>query len=260
MRVRCTDFRFGEMLRERYQGFVEPRGKPDCMLEVELGDPLPGDADAEVRVYREGAVWRMVRGDFSASWDPLLRVGRVRQAASPYAIDTVLRLIHTLLLAPEGGFLLHAASATCGGRAVIFPGVSGAGKTTMSRLAPADVRVLTDEISYIRRVGEDYVAYGTPFAGELARNGENVRAPIDTVYLLAQGPENRVDTLSGMAAAREILACVLFFAEDARLAQKVFSAAVTFAERVRVRRLTFRPERAAWDCIRPRRVPDEVAA
>ena len=72
----------------------------------------------------------------------------------------------------------------------LFAGVSGAGKTTISRLAPADVTLLTDEISYLRRNGEGYVAYGTPFAGELAKVGENIRAPLAALYLLAQGPEN----------------------------------------------------------------------
>jgi len=37
------------------------------------------------------------------------------------------------------------------------------------------------------------VAFGTPFAGELAKAGENVSAPLEAVFLLAQGPENRRD-------------------------------------------------------------------
>ncbi len=75
---------------------------------------------------------------------------RVRQNANPYSLDSVLRILHSLILAERGGFLLHAASAICDGRAYLFSGVSGAGKTTMTRLAPADITLLTDEISYLR--------------------------------------------------------------------------------------------------------------
>ncbi len=93
----------------------------------------------------------MRRGDFRAHWDPSAGRGHIRQSANPYSIDSVLRIVHTLILAREGGFLLHSAGAIRNGRAFLFSGVSGAGKTTISRLAPPDVTLLTDEVSYIRR-------------------------------------------------------------------------------------------------------------
>ena len=126
------------------------------------------------------ARWRLERGDFRAAWDPAARQGHIRQSANPYSIDTVLRIVHTLVLARQGGFLLHAASAVRNGKAFVFAGASGAGKTTLSRLAPGDADVLSDEISYVRKEADGYYAYGTPFAGELARAGENLRAPLDT--------------------------------------------------------------------------------
>jgi hypothetical protein len=55
---------------------------------------------------------------------------------------------------------------------------------------------LTDEISYVLRQGDQYVAFGTPFTGELAKLGENVSASISALYLLAKGNGNRVDPVS----------------------------------------------------------------
>ena len=51
-------------------------------------------------------------------------------------------MLHSLILARDGGFLVHAASAVRNGRAFLFAGVSGAGKTTIWRLAPPDVALL----------------------------------------------------------------------------------------------------------------------
>src|SRR5262249_55942927 len=150
------------------------------------------------------------------------RRGGVRQYATPYAIDTLLRILHSLVLARAGGVLVHAASAMRGGRAFVFAGVSGAGKTTLARLAPPDVALLTDEISYIRPSGTGrdsaggaretacYHAYGTPFAGELARIGLNVRAPLAGVFLLQQGSQDRIEQVSERQALRELLRHVLF--------------------------------------------------
>jgi hypothetical protein len=160
-----------------------------------------------------------------------------------------LRIVHTLVLARQGGFLLHSASAIRNGKAFLFAGVSGAGKTTISRLAPADAILLTDEISYVRKRDDQYVAFGTPFTGELAKLGENVSAPIAVLYLLAQGPSNRIETVAEGEAVRSLLANLLFFAEDAELVQAVFHSAIEFVSRVPVSRLTFVPDSRVWELI-----------
>jgi len=144
---------------------------------------------------------------------------------------------------------MHSASAIRNGKAFLFAGVSGAGKTTISRLAPPDVTLLTDEISYVRKQDSGYIAYGTPFTGELAKLGENVSAPLATLYLLAQGPENRIDPVAPAEAARSFLANVLFFAKDEELVQATFNAAFEFVSRVPVSRLTFVPNARVWELI-----------
>jgi hypothetical protein len=168
---------FIAMLEHRYAGFVAEPANGGIRLDVEVvaavGDSDSVDEDLEVR-YADGR-WTLNRGDFRAQWDPVSMHGSVRQAAYPYAIDSVMRIVHSLVLAEQGGFLVHSASAVRNGRAFLFSGVSGAGKTTISRLAPPDVTLLTDEISYVRRVGDRYEACGTPFAGDWARPGKTSR-------------------------------------------------------------------------------------
>jgi hypothetical protein len=247
--IRATDRSFLAMLEERYAGFIDRSAAQHYTFDVLLAPPSEALADAELRVVRDGDRWQLERGDFRADWDPLLRRGRIRQSHNPYSIDTVLRIVHTLVLADEGGFLMHAASAIRNGKAFLFAGASGAGKTTIARCAPADVHLLTDEISYVRRDNDGYYAYGTPFAGELARAGENLHAPLAAIYLLEQGPENRVDDVRPAEAVRALLANILFFAEDRELVQAVFRSALDCAERVPVRRLTFVPDASVWELI-----------
>ncbi len=242
---------FVRLLQNRYGSFVNPTGpRPVFELEVELVPPgAMNDPDQDVQVRRESKRWIMERGDFRAEWDTEHRRGWVRQTANPYAIDCVLRILHSLVLAGEGGFLVHAASAVKNGRAFLFAGVSGAGKTTISRLAPSNVTVLTDEISYVRVGRHGYEAFGTPFAGELARIGANLRAPLEAVYLLVQGPENKIEPVSETAALQAFLRNVLFFAHDPELVEKVFQNAFDFVSRVPVHRLVFVPDAKVWELI-----------
>jgi hypothetical protein len=255
MRVNTSSPEFSRILQSRYAGFIAPpsRGELENVeveFDIELTDESFGPPDAPVRVTQLAGWWRIERGDFTAEWEPRSGRGTIRQSANPYSIDAVLRIAHSIALASQGGMLLHAASAIRNGKAFVFAGVSGAGKTTISRLAPSDVTLLTDEISYVRKVDDGYVAYGTPFTGELAKVGENVSAPLKALYLLAQGPENKIAPVPASEAVRLLLANVLFFAEDSELVRLVFQSTCDFVDRVAVSRLTFTPDSRVWEMIR----------
>jgi len=254
VRVNTTDADFLEMLQDRYAGFVSAERYAEFDFDVDLAPPAFPDPDADVSVTHGSGRWFMQRGDFHAEWEPATGTGRIRQSANPYSIDAVLRIVHTLVLAKQGGFLLHSASAIRNGKAFLFAGVSGAGKTTIARLAPADATLLTDEISYVRKLdasmkSEGYLAFGTPFTGELAKLGENTSAPVAALYLLAQGPENRIDPVAAADAGRELLANMLFFAQDQEMVHWAFQAACDFVHRVPVYRLTFVPDARVWEMI-----------
>jgi hypothetical protein len=261
VRVNTSNVDFLQMLEDRYAGFLSAQAAAEFDLDVDLRPSAFAHPDAAVSVSHRSGRWLMERGDFRAEWDAAARRGWIQQSANPYSIDAVLRIVHTLMLARQGGFLLHSASAIRNGKAFLFAGVSGAGKTTISRLAPADAILLTDEISYVRKLdsgqNEGYVAFGTPFTGELAKLGENTSAPVAALYLLAKAKdkdkdkdhENRIDPVTAADAGRELLANMLFFAEDQELVHGAFQAACDFVDGVPVYRLTFTPDARVWEII-----------
>ena len=251
-----SDPEFCKLLAKRYAGFVNPFSEPAYRFEIQL-DRAGEPSDEAAKVSWDGSLWRFQRGDFRATWDARTGRGWIRQCPNPYSIDTVLRITHSLVLAEEGGFLVHAASAIRSGAAYLFAGVSGAGKTTMARLAPRDAVVLTDEISYVRRIASGYRAYGTPFAGELARSGANTSAPVEALYLLEQGPENRIEPMARKDAARALMRHILFFAHEEEMVARVFDSVLEFLSRVQVSRLIFTPDARVWELIAPEQITPE---
>lgn len=247
--VQTVDPEFEHILRDRYHDYIRQEVAPQFALSVHLTTPDMSDPDADVAVWLEGPKWKMERGDFLATWSTVERRGQVTQSANPYSIDSVLRIVHTLLLAPEGGFLLHASSAVRNGKAFLFSGVSEAGKTTMARLAPPDVALLTDETSYVRKVDGRYFAYGTPFAGEFGEPGQNISAPIAALYLLKKAPDNSIEQIDPAEAIQRLLRNVLFFARHADLVRQVFDSACAFVAAVPVYQLSFFPDQRVWELI-----------
>jgi len=249
VRLRTTNSDFRRMLENRYQGFIGAHRRAELDFRIDLAGSKADELSDDVQVTRSSGQWSLTRGDFHAEWDPESSSGSICQSANPYSIDSVLRIVHTLALAKEGGFLVHASSVVRKSRAYLFVGPSGAGKTTMVGMAPSDVTILTDEISYVRNDGSGYTAFGTPFVGDLGKIGTNVSARIASLYLLAKGPENRIEPIATAEAVRSVLSNVLFFAEDQELVRSVFRSVCDFVGQVPTRRLTFFPDCRVWDMI-----------
>jgi hypothetical protein len=249
--LRPDDSSVHEAITQRFAGFLtdKPSSDPfELTMRLEPGGPTGAQ---EPRVVCGEDRWRFERGDFQAEWSPRSGRGWVRcKLASAPTVDSVVRILHSLLLARQGGFLLHSGSVIRNGRAFIFAGVSGAGKTTITRLAPPDVTLLTDEISYIRPGDAGYLAYGTPFAGDLGIPGTNVSAPVKALYVLSKGPRNIIEPLRNLEAATVLLRNILFFAEEPELVRSVFETACRFADRVPIYRLTFAPTPQVWELFK----------
>jgi hypothetical protein len=249
IRLRGPDPDFRALLAGRYSSFLRPDSRAEMEFDLHFAPPDPLATNENLEVRCEQGRWELARGEFRAAFDLRTRRGQLSFVPNPYSVDTVLRIVHSLLLAPAGGLLLHASGGIRGGRGVLFSGVSGAGKTTIARLAPRDVQLLTDEISYLRREADGFRVYGTPFSGELGIQGEDVSAPLAAIHLIEHGASNRFERVPEAEAVRRLMRNTLFFAQEKRLVADVFSTVCELARRVPVYRLEFLPDARVWEAL-----------
>ena len=109
-------------------------------------------------------------------------------------------------LARRDGFLVHACGAVFNGKALVFAGHSGDGKTTLSRLlADEGIELLSDERVAIVSTGAGFVVHGTPWAGE----GEVVSSacfPLGGVFVLRKASSHRIVRGATGTLAAEVFA------------------------------------------------------
>jgi hypothetical protein len=225
-----------EKARSRYREFAANSGSA---LPIQLRSDLPAPIQSSFSYAHDRA--RLYLGDSGAEFHGVRH---------EYALDSLLRILLTMVLLPERGFLLHAASVVRDGRAYIFMGRSGAGKSTVASLSPQG-SVLTDEISLLRFVDGAWQAHGTPFWGEFRAAGINRHFPIAGIYQLVQAPIDSVEPLSPKEILRALLPCVLFFSSDSHASEVLLRTLLAVATQIPCRRLRFRRGLDFWRVIAP---------
>jgi hypothetical protein len=116
-------------------------------------------------------------------------------------------MIH--LLSQGRGVEIHGCGLLdSAGRAYLFAGQSGAGKSTMAHLwiDQPGVRLLSDERVVLRTDGDRVMVHGTPWHGE-AGLAAALAGQLAAVFFLNHGATNAVLPIHGSLATAKLLAC-----------------------------------------------------
>ncbi len=208
-----------------------PAGACDMELDVSWADTLQLPASSPV--FASGGLWSAFTDStgtkfyfsssslglspYKAAWfDPSFQRGHVvlNRSSFPtagpvfpleYPIDE-LAMMHRLALAE--GVEVHALGLVdSDGSGYLFLGHSGAGKSTTARLwmAQPSVKLLSDDRIILRKQDGKFWMYGTPWHGDAGVASPDC-APLSSVFLLEQAPQNQIRPLAPGKAAAELFA------------------------------------------------------
>jgi hypothetical protein len=120
-----------------------------------------------------------------------------------YPLDQILLMY---ILARRQGALLHAAGINLNGKGYIFPGKSGAGKSTITRQFAAleDAGLFSDDRIVVRKIEGDFKAYGTPWPGE-AGIALNKSEPLSAIFFINHGSANQIKEITPQEALARLL-------------------------------------------------------
>lgn len=148
--------------------------------------------------------------------------------AGPRQANFVLRMALAAELAARGGVVLHAAGVVVSGKAYLFLGRSGAGKTTISMKAPGEL--LSDDTVVVVPRNDRLEAWGTPFVSDNGKAGVMTSAPIGAIAVLAWG-ELHAEPMASSRLLRALYEGV-FLPPDRELLSAVSPTVLALAEQV----------------------------
>jgi hypothetical protein len=255
-------------LPKRCRPFVPGRGA-DIDLVLEPGPPPPV-APADL-LFESGGTWRVSRSGQGLLYlfRPPMGEGPPARAvaidarrgrgtlflpdspasrspgfALSYPLDELLFQHH---IARAGGLVVHACGIAPSGRAVLFCGRSGAGKTTIARLfrrhQPTAI-VLSDDRIVLRRHASGWRAYGTPWHGS-GRFASPAASPLAAIVFLEQARATRVRPLPVAQVAARLFAQSFPPLWEAEGTARALETAARVARAVPGYVLRFRPDRSA---------------
>ena len=148
----------------------------------------------------------------------------------------------------HNGMMLHSSAVEFDGRAYLFSGNCGAGKSTHTRLWQKTfgqrAQVFNDDKPALRRLDGKWFAYGTPWCGKDGIN-QNKKVPLAGICFMKQAPENRIRRLSQQEAMQKIVAQTIYRFNRAQTLDLMLGHLDHLVRQIPVYELENRPEEAA---------------
>ena len=197
-----------------------------------------------VSVYRDAPIDCAMR--CSADWHEVTLYPNPENFR--FAVDNAAMLTFAFATADRQTLLFHSSVTVREGKAYMFLGHSGTGKSTHSRqwlTAFEDAWLLNDDNPAVRMMenGEVWV-YGTPWSGKTPCY-KNQKALVQALVQLAQAPENKIARLRMTQAYPYILASVSGLKVLPQMMDRLYESIAKLLEISPVYRLECLPEPSA---------------
>jgi hypothetical protein len=244
------------------------RRPADILIRLQLGG-MP-DTENLQKIFDSGQSWSMFqdRDDYCLTLNPpafkqpfwLARINRDFTEATVYCSEKLVsrrngrtelsnpvsypldQILLMYILARRQGALLHAAGIDINGRGYIFPGKSGAGKSTITRqfAALGDTGLLSDDRIVVRKLEGTFKAYGTPWPGE-AGIALNESVPLASIFFINHGSANLIKDITPQEALARLLPVTSIPWYDREVMDKILTFCEDLISSVPIYELDFKP-------------------
>ncbi|MFH1459658.1 MAG: hypothetical protein ABIG64_04725 [Candidatus Omnitrophota bacterium] len=188
----------------------------------------------EICLEKDNLIFRLKAADFRSTVNFKTKTIDARISSQAGAVSLFLRVVFSLILLENNGFLIHAAGfCDAQGKSWVFAGPSESGKTTLAKWAAANnYKVLSDELVAIRKIDDQYVLFSTPFNGEYSGQITNFQVDLKNLFFLGQKIKSQCKRLKKLDCFLNLLKNVFFFNRQIQENQLMINLMQELSERV----------------------------
>ncbi|WP_052087889.1 hypothetical protein [Paenibacillus wynnii] len=213
----------------------------------EGGSPFNGSFHVDKSKSEDGLLI-FTRQDYLITVDPSFIEAELTVYDS-FALKHAMMHLYSLYIVHLGwGLLIHSSCVIDQGKAFLFSGHSGAGKSTAARLS-SPRQLLSDEASIVRITADEVSVFDSPFRSELLSERTSGSCSLAGIYLLNQSEQIYTQAIADKDAFIRILDKVFYWSYDAAETMKIMKLGKMLAEQVPFHELYFQKNNLFWEKI-----------
>ena len=221
--------------------------QPDLIIKIEDGYGVSfQDYDVEITKNDNQILYR--RADYLIVVDNEFKSASI-SVYNDFALKHALtNLYSSFIVYHNWGLLIHSSCAIDNGKAHIFAGQSGAGKSTAAKLSyPRPL--LSDEATLVKITSNKVSVYNSPFRSELQADSFEGNVELASVQLLYQALQNKRTRSIKSDALLNLMDKVFFWPHSEEETKTIMRLMTKLVKYVPVYELHFQKNNTFWELI-----------
>lgn len=222
-------------------------GKPDLTIYLKEGYGIPF-TDYDVVITKEADSISFRRADYLIEAEPDYHYAVISVTNELALKHALMSLYSSYVVHHKWGLLIHSSCVMDKGKAYLFAGHSGAGKSTAAKLSmPRDL--LSDEASIVKITPDKVTIFNSPFRSELDRSGTEENSPLASIYLLNQAVDNHIVPLSKSNGLLNLMDKVFYWSHSPEETGGILQLLQQLVNSVSICELHFQKNDTFWELI-----------
>ena len=220
---------------------------PDIYIRVEKGYGVPA-VNIQVQIHKERDRIQYRREDFLLETDEHYRRVLLKVHDDLSLNHALMTLYSAFIVRHRWGMMIHSSCVADHGRAYLFAGQSGAGKSTVAMLSEPR-KILSDEATLLKIEEHGVYVYDSPFRSDSIPNFDREVLPLAGIHLLEQSESIHRKQIGPSEAVMELMDKIFYWAVDPGETVKLLSLCGKLATLVPVYELQFQKNNQFWERI-----------
>jgi hypothetical protein len=240
-----TIYKFFEKNFHQHMGLESIQ--PNLTIKINDGYGIPF-LNYEVEITNQRDKITYCRADYQIEVDPEYRSALISVFDELALKHALTNLYSSFIVHHNWGLLLHSSCAIENGKAHIFAGQSGAGKSTAAKLSFPRC-LLSDEATLLKITSSGVTVYNSPFRSELEAEPFEDSVELASIQLLHQALKNKRIQSAKSDALLHLMDKVFFWPRNQEETKAILNLMTMLVLQVPVYDLYFQKNNTFWELI-----------